>query len=849
MDLSQAYQQILLDDESKHYVTINIHMGLYQYTRLPFGVASAPAIFQKAMDLILQGLPGVICYIDDILVSGRTEEEQLFRLEEVLKRLKSYGLRVKKNKCAFIKESVEYLGHKVDASGLHPLSSKVEAITQAPEPQNVQQLRSFLGLLNYYGKFINNLATLLHPLNKLLQQNVKWCWSQECQMAFKQAKQKLVSSKVLAHYDIKLPIKLAADASSYGVGAVISHVYPDGTERPIAFASRTLTMAEQNYAQLEKEALGLVFGVKRFHPYLFGRSFTLVTDHRPLMTILGPKTGIPSLAAARLQRWAIVLSAYQYDIEFKRTAAHANADGLSRLPLPVTGTGDSIGVDVDVFNIAQIEALPVTFDQLEQATRRDVDLSQVWQYVQLGWPDVVQERLKPYSIRRDELTLQGNVLMWGIRVIVPNKLQDKVLSELHREHPGVVRMKSIARSYVWWPGLDQTIESVVKACSQCQVVKNTAPVAPLHPWIWPAQPWQRIHIDFAGPFMGKLFLLVVDAHSKWPEVREMKSTTAARTIEVLRQLFASHGLPEQVVSDNGPQFTAEEFAAFMKVNGIKHIRSTPYHPSTNGLVERFVQTFKRAMRAGESEGKSMEHRLANFLLTYRSTPHATTNVAPCDLFLKRHLRTRFDLLRPDRNREVSSKQAMYKKEHDVHSKLQEFFVGNHVLAKNFLNEGDKWIPGVVVERKGPLSYIVQIQTGAQWRRHVDQLRDGSGLGEGNWTKTRQDVITQGMVPESSCKPTEAVQVPASPGKQTEVVQVPTQPCKQPEVVQMSPASSNNPLPILPPEAPEVEVSEEPRSSTTLDRSETLPTSRRYPQRNRQPPQRFGFKGGGSVVYE
>ncbi|KAL5489261.1 hypothetical protein EMCRGX_G018331 [Ephydatia muelleri] len=217
LDLSQAYQQMLLDEESRQYVTINTHLGLYHYTRLPFGVASAPAMFQKAMDMILQGLPGVICYIDDILVSGTSEEEQLPRLEEMLKKLKNYGLRVKKNKCAFLRESVEYLGHKVDASGLHPLSGKVEAIVQAPEPQNVLQLRSFLGLLNYYGKFIKNLATLLHLLNKLLQQNVNWSWSMDCAIAFKQAKQELASSKVLVHYDINLPIKLAADASSYGV--------------------------------------------------------------------------------------------------------------------------------------------------------------------------------------------------------------------------------------------------------------------------------------------------------------------------------------------------------------------------------------------------------------------------------------------------------------------------------------------------------------------------------------------------------------------------------------------------------------------------------------------------------
>ena len=200
-----------------------------------------------------------------------------------------------------------------------------------------------------------------------------------------------------------------------------------------------------------------------------------------------------------------MLSAYQYDIEFKRTEAHGNADGL-----PGVGMDESTVADVDIFNIAQLEALPVTVEQLEQATRRDADLSQVCQYVQLGWPDVVPEHLKPYSFHRDELTVQGNVLMWGIRVIVPNKSQDKVIYELHREHPGVVRMKTVARSYGWWPGLDQAIENMVKACSQCQVVKNTPPVAPLHRWIWPAQPWQRIHIDFVGLFMGKSFLLVVD---------------------------------------------------------------------------------------------------------------------------------------------------------------------------------------------------------------------------------------------------------------------------------------------------------------------------------------------------
>ena len=288
------------------------------------------------MDEILSGIPGVICYIDDILITGSNDAEHFERLEEVLKRLQQHGLRLKKEKRRFMQPSVEYLGHLVDAVGIRPLPSKLEAIVNAPAPVNVQQLRAFLGLLNYYSKFVANLSTVLNPLNRLLGQNVKWKWTAECNHAFTSAKEKLVSSTVLAHYDTTPPIKLAADASAYGVGAVISHVYRDGSEKPVAFASRTLTPSKRNYAQIEKEALALIYGVKYFHQYLYGRRFTLITDHQPLLKILGPKTGVPSLAAARLQRWALLLSAYCYDIEYKPTREHSHADGLSRLPCTAT---------------------------------------------------------------------------------------------------------------------------------------------------------------------------------------------------------------------------------------------------------------------------------------------------------------------------------------------------------------------------------------------------------------------------------------------------------------------------------------------------------------------------------
>ena len=279
LDLSQAYLQLQLDEAPMPYVTVNTHQGLYQYTRLPFGVASAPAIFQRLMDTILQGIPRVICYIDDILVTGTSDEDHLSNLGEVLKRLEDCGFRLKKTKCNFMAKSVEYLGHQVDRHRIRALPDKVEAITKAPPPKNVQELRSFLGLLNYYRKFVRNLSSILHPLNQLLKDQQKWEWSKECAQAFQMAKDQLVSASVLTHYDPKLPIAMAADASAYGIGAVISHIYPDGSERPIPFASRTLTSSERNYVQLEKEALSLVYGVKKFHQYLHGRK--IHPSHRP----------------------------------------------------------------------------------------------------------------------------------------------------------------------------------------------------------------------------------------------------------------------------------------------------------------------------------------------------------------------------------------------------------------------------------------------------------------------------------------------------------------------------------------------------------------------------------------
>ena len=321
LDLSHAYAQLNVDKESQEYLTISSHKGLYSYFKLPYGVKSSPKIFQAKMDQILQGIEKCVCKQDDILVGGNDWQENFKILADVLDRLHKYNLHLKLSKCEFLKPELVYLGLKISAIGLQPVEDKINAVTKAPTPRNVSELRSFLGMVQCYHSFLPGLATMLAPLHKLLQKGTKWEWTHDCQKAFETCKEGLASDSLLVHYDLN---RLACDASSDGLGAVVSHITDDGQERPIAYASRTLSSSERNYAQIEREALSIVYGVKKFHQFLYGRKFTLVTDHQPLPALLGPKVAIPTMAAARMQRWAIVLSAYDYQIEYRRSEKHSN---------------------------------------------------------------------------------------------------------------------------------------------------------------------------------------------------------------------------------------------------------------------------------------------------------------------------------------------------------------------------------------------------------------------------------------------------------------------------------------------------------------------------------------------
>ena len=809
LDMRQAYQQIELEEESKKYVVINTQRGLFQYTRLPFGIASAPGIFQRVIENILQGIEGVVVYLDDILITGSTEEAHLRALETVLTRLNKSGLRLKRNKCEFLRPSVTYLGHRVDADGLHPLMDRVQAISEAPTPRSTTELRSYLGMLTYYGKFLPNLSSTLHPLLVLLKKEAKWRWGTAQAKAFAVTKKLLTSDTCLTHFDSSLDLILACDASAYGLGAVLSHRMPDGTERPIAYSSRTLNPSEKNYSQLEKEGLACIFGIKKYHPYIFGRPFQLVTDHKPLLGLLKEDHATSQQASSRIKRWSLFLANYEYQLVFRSTTAHANADALSRLPLPVWPA--KVPEEPELVMLAEhLVESPITARDIRIWTQRDKKLARVLQHIQQGWPNCGDADLEPFSSRRLELSSYEGCILWGTRVVVPQPGREAVLQELHEGHPGITRMKALARMYVWWPGITADIEQSVRLCSECQNVQSSPPPAPLHPWKWPTRPWARLHLDFAGPVEGKNILIVVDAHSKWVEAVCTSSVSSSCVIEELRTLFARFGLPEMVVTDNGTCFVSREFEDFLRKNGVKHTTTAPYHPSSNGMAERAVQVIKRGLKKVR-EG-SMRSRLARILFTYRITPQGTTGLAPTELLLGRRPRTRLDLLKPHTAERVEGRQLAQKTRHDRRSTTRSFQLGDAIFLKNF-TAGAGWLPGKVTEKIGPVTYQVVLEDGRRKRCHQEQLRPR---------------VTVDGPPEMSEVSTDAdVPVPITGRTDSEAAapQVPTGPCSE---VPEEPATGTRTNSFEPNDSRSSESINTPSSSTS-EASEP-----RYPRRLRKP---------------
>ncbi|XP_062558020.1 uncharacterized protein K02A2.6-like [Armigeres subalbatus] len=528
IDLSDAYLQVQVDEESRKLININTHKGLYQFNRLSPGIKSAPGSFQQIMDAMLAGLTCTCPYLDDVLVGGRTEEEHRQNLHKVLERLQDFGFTVKFGKCHFFMRQVNYLGQLLDKEGVRPDPEKVKAIVNMPPPNDIATLRSYLGAVNYYGKYIREMRKLRQPLDELLKQGVCFRWSDQCQQSFDRFKEILQSPLMLTHYNPRLDIVVSADASNVGIGARIAHRFPDGSEKAVYHASRSLTPAESRYSQIEKEALGLVYAVTKFHRMVYGRRFTLQTDHKPLLAIFGSKQGIPLYTANRLQRWALTMLLYDFQIEYISTDHFGHADILSRLINSHIKPDEdfviaSIEIEEVICNIVgqSIEHLPVSYKTIAEETAKDETLQSITSFIRKGWPGKApaEDRgLQQYFARRESLYEAQKVLMYGERVIIPKKLQQKVLRQLHKGHPGIERMRSLARNFVYWPNIDEHITDLVRNCQECAAVAKTDTKTKLEPWPTAVKPWERVHVDFAGPVNDTYYLLLVDSLSKWAQL-------------------------------------------------------------------------------------------------------------------------------------------------------------------------------------------------------------------------------------------------------------------------------------------------------------------------------------------
>ncbi|XP_046974304.1 uncharacterized protein K02A2.6-like [Vanessa cardui] len=471
LDLKQAYTQLKVDDKTAMLLTLNTPIGLMKMNRLAFGVNAAPAIFQRVMSTAFADKEGVACLLDDIAIMGRNEEEHEQRLYEVLHKLHDMGFRLNVSKCIFAAESITFLGHMIDANGLHPAPAKVKEIREKPAPTNKETLRAFLGLYNFYEKFLPDKATLLEPLYRLLDSKRPWNWGEPEQIAFDTAKNLLSSELTLVGYELDRELLLICDSSDYGLGANIAHVMDDGSERPIMMASRTLQKHERCYGQIDKEALAIIFGLSKFHEYLAGRKFSIITDHKSLVGLFNPDKPIPEQISPRMLRWSLKLSCYQYIIKYRAGKLIGNADALSRW-LPTASVEEAPLKDVLLLDETP-DGWNLDANKVASETKKDPDLRKVMFNMLHGWPRSNSDpTLQPFWQRKEALS--------------------------HR----IVQTKAYARGYVWWYGMDKEIERLVSGCHQCQAVRNNPPRDP-QTWVVSEKPWKRVHIDFAGPFQGE----------------------------------------------------------------------------------------------------------------------------------------------------------------------------------------------------------------------------------------------------------------------------------------------------------------------------------------------------------
>ena len=719
LDAKSGFWQIPLDEASSLLCTFNTPHGRYKFKRLPFGIKSAPEVFQKHMKQLLEGLDGVEVILDDILVWGKNMVQHDERLIQLLERLRAIGLQLNNDKCKIGLTEIPYIGHLLSEQGVKPDPSKVDAIVNMPCPTNKQDLQRFLGMLAYLSKFIPNMAEESAPLRRLLEKNVQWHWSEEHTKSLDSLKTLLTKAPVLKYYAINEPLVLSVDASSEGLGAVLLQ-----NQQPVAYASKPLTECQKRYAQIEKELLAILHGCEHFHQYIYGRTVIVETDHKPLEAIV---TKPLYRAPIRLQRMLLRLQQYDISVVHKPGKQMYIADALSRATNPTQARKDGDTSTDDIFHVHII--LPATeekLDQIRKATEEDPELRALKTTVQNGWPlnrsDTPQET-RSYWSYRDELSCYDGLMFRGEQLIIPASERANTLEKLHQAHLGIELTLRRARDVIFWPGMSKQITEMVSKCSLCLEHRNSQCKESMLPHEIPDRPWSKLGADLFELHQEN-YLLLVDYYSNFFEVMKLTSTKTPTIIKHCKTTFARHGIPDILISDNGPQFDNAEFTRFAKEWNFTHKTSSPYYPKSNGLAERTIQTLKKVLKKARKDGT--DPNLA--ILELRNTPRNNDLGSPAQRLFSRRTKTLLpvsdQLLKPKVVENVAAnlknERDRQKRYYDQHTaSLPKLDKGDHVMAQK--DPKANWQPAIVKKEIAPRSYLITDNNDRVFRRNRSHL--------------------------------------------------------------------------------------------------------------------------------
>ena len=586
LDLMRGYHQVKMSEDAKHKTAFTCHLGLYQYRRMPFGLTNAPATFQRLMSQLFSGPEWdfVFVYLDDILLASASIDEHLKHVEKVLQRLKQAGLRLKPSKCMFATTEIQYLGHTLTPMGVKPNDSKVTAVKDFPRPQTVKQVKSFLGLANFYRRHIRGMAVISRPLTDLTRKNcTEFVWTPACEEAFEEIKRLLVTAPLLHPPNIDKEFFLWTDASEKGFGAILEQEDDEGKRHPIAYASRATNSAEQKYAPTELEVAALVFALEHFQVYLLGGKVTVFTDHQALVSAYIPY--LKSQTKGLLARWYLRLAPFLPNLilKYKPGTTNQAADALSRAPLSPE----------KVMHI-EMEVVGLLTRKIQTSQREDTDLLRLIEYLENGsLPEdpvaakkIATQALKGYYLVDGILFFEDSTISERRRMVVPTQLRRQVLLENHSAvfagHFGPKKLLQRVSQQYYWPGMKGDTYQVCKSCVTCLSTQgHERRTKPPLKCIEVGEPFECIGMDikeFDMSSKGNRYALVFqDYLTKWPEVYPLPDHKAPTVAGCLVDLIWRHGVPSRIIHDRAPEFLSDVFQDTAAVFGVANIRG----PSPN----------------------------------------------------------------------------------------------------------------------------------------------------------------------------------------------------------------------------------------------------------------------------